>query len=142
MKINRNFSTFLYVANLLLLTFLVTSFVNPDKNAKKNHVPFVLHLSQGGSEKVTAILDSTKSVRMKSGFVTLQQGDNVGSHNTWDHEELLVILGGEGEVEAQGLGKQKLTEGMVVYIPPNNQHNVYCSGSSPLRYIYIVAPVK
>ena len=101
-----------------------------------------MSLPQGGTEKVAAILDSTKSVRMRSGFVTLRPGENVGSHNTGQHEELLVILDGSGEVEAQDLGRKSIEKGMVVYIPPNNQHNVYCAGSSPLEYIYIVAPTK
>jgi len=109
---------------------------------KRSHVPFVLNLSENGTEKVTAILDSTKSVQMRSGFVTLQPGENVGSHNTEQHEELLVILAGKGKVEAQGLGAKEIEKGMVVYIPPNNQHNVYCAGTFPLQYIYIVAHAK
>jgi mannose-6-phosphate isomerase-like protein (cupin superfamily) len=102
--------------------------------------PFVLRLSQ--KDKVTTILDSTKSVQMKSGFVTLKQGEDVGSHNTGEHEELLVILDGKGEIHAQGLGEKAIEKGMVVYVPPNNQHDVYCTGPVPLKYIYIVAPVK
>ena len=105
-------------------------------------VPFILRLSQNGKENVTTILDSTKSVQMRSGFVVLQPGENVGSHNTGEHEELLVILDGKGEIDAQGLGKKEVAGGMVVYIPPKNQHNVYCSGSVPLHYIYVVSKVK
>ncbi len=79
---------------------------------------------------------------MRTGFVTLQPGENVASHNTGQHEELLVILDGKGEIEAQGLGRKSVEKGMVVYVPPNNQHNVYCTGSSPFEYIYIVTQVK
>jgi quercetin dioxygenase-like cupin family protein len=79
---------------------------------------------------------------MRSGFVTLQPGENVGSHNTGQHEELLVVLEGKGEVEAQGLGKKTIERGMVVYVPPNNQHNVYCMGTSPLKYVYVVSSTK
>lgn len=104
--------------------------------------PFVLRLSQSGMEKVTTILDSTKSVRMRSGFVTLQLNKNVGSHNTGKHEEILIILHGRGFVDIEGIGKKEIEEGMVVYIPPNNQHDVYGTGSSPLQYIYVVTPVK
>ena len=109
---------------------------------KRSHVPFVLNLSENGTEKVTAILDSTKSVQMRSGFVTLQPGENVGSHNTGEHEELLVILDGKGEIDAQGLGKKEVAGGMVVYIPPKNQHNVFCAGSGPFKYIYVVSKTK
>lgn len=116
--------------------------LKPGRETKSNFVPFILRLSQTGEGKVTTILDSTKSVQIRSGFVTLLPGENVGSHNTGEHEELLVILDGNGRVEAQWLGKKNIGKGMIVYIPPNNQHNVYCTGSSPLRYIYVVAQTK
>ena len=140
MATRRNTLSILIASSFLLSAFFITSFVSSVKKSGTNHVPFILRLSQ--SEKVTAILDSTKSVRLRSGFVTLQPGENVGSHNTGQHEELLVILNGEGEVDAQVLGKKEISKGMVVYIPPNNQHNVFCGGSCPLQYIYIVTPTK
>jgi len=150
---------------LLPMTLLVTSFVvkkqstaaisNNEGNTmqtsiedtiktkgQSEKVPFILRLSQNGKENVTAILDSTKSVQMRSGFVVLQPGENVGSHNTGEHEELLVILDGKGEIDAQGLGKKEVTAGMVVYIPQRNQHNVFCSGSAPFKYIYVVSKTK
>jgi quercetin dioxygenase-like cupin family protein len=120
----------------------MTSLVSSERKLGKNYVPFILHLSQSGSDKVTTILDSTKSVQMRSGFVTLRPGEDVESHNTGQHEELLVILDGSGYADIEGLGKTNIEKGMVLYIPPNNQHNVYCSGSNSLRYIYVVAPVK
>ena len=140
MATRRNTLSILIASSFLLSAFFITSFDSSAKKSGTNHVPFILRLSQ--SEKVTAILDSTKSVRLRSGFVTLQPGENVGSHNTGQHEELLVILNGEGEVDAQVLGKKEISKGMVVYIPPSNQHNVFCGGSSPLQYIYIVTPTK
>jgi quercetin dioxygenase-like cupin family protein len=116
--------------------------VKPEREIESSHVPFILRLSQSAAEKVTAILDSTKSVQMRSGFVTLRPGENVGSHNTGQHEELLIILKGKGRVEAQQLGTKNISEGMVVYIPPNDQHNVYCAGASPLLYIYVVSRTR
>ena len=138
----RNVRPLFFLTSLILLWLVVTSFVGRESRSEKARVPFVLQLAQSGSEKVTSILDSTKSVQMRSGLVTLRLGENVGSHNTGEREELLVILDGHGEVETQGLGKERISKGMVAYIPPNNQHNVYCTGSSSLKYIYIVAPVK
>lgn len=109
------------------------------KNAT-NTVPFVLSLPND-SIKHFPILDSSRSVTMRSALVTLQPGENIGSHNTGEHEELLVILEGIGEVEAQGVGKQRVSEQSVVYIPADNQHNVSNVGSAPLRYIYIVSQI-
>lgn len=137
MMVPKNFLWLISIAALLLSIFVLTSFMNPPRK----HAPFILPLSQNGSDKVTTILDSTKSVQMRSGFVTLQPGESVGSHNTGQHEELLVILEGKGEIEAQDLGRKTIEKGMVVYVPPNNQHDVYCVGTGPLQYIYIVARV-
>jgi len=138
----RNIRSILFLTGLILLCLVATSFVGRESKHGKARVPFVLQLAQSEPEKVTTILDSTKSFRLRSGFVTLRPGENVGSHNTGEHEEFLVILDGHGEVEAQGMGKKAIEKGMVVYVPPNNQHNVYCTGTSSLKYIYIVAPVK
>ena len=110
------------------------------KNYESVTVPFVLSLPNDGVKHLP-ILDSTKSIQMGSGLVTLQPGENVGSHNTGMHEELLVILEGIGEVEAQGVEKQRVSKQSVVYISPSNQHNVSNIGSTPLRYIYVVSKI-
>lgn len=103
-------------------------------------VPFVLSLSSNGV-KHFPILDSSRSVRMRSALITLQPGENVGSHNTGKHEELLVILDGIGEVQAEGLGRQQVGKESVVYIPAGNEHDVTNVGSTPLRYIYVVSQI-
>jgi len=109
---------------------------------KHSPVPFVLRLSEYGTEKVAAILDSTKSVQMRSGYVNLKPGENIGSHNTGEHEELLIILEGTGTADIGGFGRKNIAKGMLVYIPPHNQHDISCSGTSRLEYIYVVAPVR
>lgn len=85
------------------------------------------------------ILSPPGSVTMRSGLVTLQGGGDVGEHSTKDHEEILVILEGAGDVEADGYGRRPVKGGQVVFIPPRTVHNVYHTGPAPLRYIYIVA---
>jgi mannose-6-phosphate isomerase-like protein (cupin superfamily) len=108
------------------------------KNTENKLVPFVLTFSSDDG-KHFPILNSSRSVKMRSALITLQPGENVGSHNTENYEELLVILDGIGEVQAEGLGKHEVRKDSVVYIPSNNQHDVTNMGSTPLRYIYIVS---
>lgn len=108
----------------------------PDQT--KNLLPFILPLPKDGTT-YHKILGTDKSVTMRSGLVTLQSGQNVGSHNTGKHEELLVILEGSGEVELEELGRQKIQKGCVAYIPPTTQHNVFNINAEPLRYIYVVS---
>ena len=100
--------------------------------------PFVLSLPDDGNG-YHEILKSPKSITMRSGLVTLQSGQEVGSHTTGKHEELLVILDGTGEVELGGLSRQRIERGSVAYIPPATQHNVFNVDTLPLRYLYIVS---
>jgi mannose-6-phosphate isomerase-like protein (cupin superfamily) len=103
-------------------------------------VPFVLSLSTDGTTHFP-ILDSSRDAGMRSALVTLQPGENVGSHNTGGCEELLVFLDGIGEVQAQGFGKLRVGKESVVYIPPAMQHDVSNVGSTPLRYVYVVSKI-
>lgn len=107
----------------------------------KKPLPFVISLPNDGN-KYHEILKSTKSVRMQSGFINLQAGQNVGSHTTGNYEELLVILDGFGEIELDGHERQKIQKNCVAYIPPATEHNVFNLGNTPLRYIYIVSRVE
>lgn len=111
----------------------------PDQSKKL--LPFVLSLPDDDI-KYHEIVKATQSVTMQSGLVSLQSGQDVGSHTTGKHEELLVILDGIGEVELEGHGRQKIQKGCVAYIPPATQHNVFNVDTNPLRYLYIVSRVE
>ncbi|MEW6558503.1 MAG: cupin domain-containing protein [Elusimicrobiota bacterium] len=52
------------------------------------------------------------------------------------------MLDGIGEVELEGLGRQRIQKGCVAYIPPATQHNVFNVGTHPLRYLWIVSRVQ
>jgi len=78
---------------------------------------------------------------MRSALITLQPGENVGSHNTGKNEELLVILDGIGEVQAEGLGRQLIGKESVIHIPAGNEHDVTNVGSTPLRYVYVLSKI-
>ncbi len=107
----------------------------------KNLCPFVLALPRD-EVKYHEILGVTQSEVMKSGLVCLQSGQDIGSHSTGKHEELLVILDGTGEVEIEGLGRQNIGKGCVAFIPSETQHNVFNVNNMPLRYLYIVSRIN
>jgi quercetin dioxygenase-like cupin family protein len=100
--------------------------------------PLIIDLPQDSADYFE-ILGKTKAVTMRSGFVTLKPGQEVGSHNTDNYEELIVMLEGSGEVETQGVGRRPIAKGQAAYNPPYTQHNVINNGSAPMKYIYIVA---
>jgi mannose-6-phosphate isomerase-like protein (cupin superfamily) len=115
---------------------------NPTDKSGSQSIPasFVLPLPDGNNKNVP-VLDSLSSMKMRSSLVTLQPGENVGSHNTRDREELLVIIEGVARVEAQGLGIREVKAHSCVYIPPGNQHDVFNPGAGVLRYLYVVCPI-
>ena len=77
---------------------------------------------------------------MRSGRVHLKAGESCGQHSTKDHEELLVFLGGRGELQIGQDGRFAIGAGEVAYIPPETLHDVLNTGSDSLTYIYCVAP--
>jgi len=116
--------------------------INTDKkeNALTEFKPFVLSLPQS-SEGRAEILNSRNSAVMHSGFVSLGKNECIGEHSTGSHEELIVVIDGEGEIETEGNGRKKIKKGDVAYNPPHTKHNVYNTNSGTLKYIYIVAKV-
>ncbi|MBE3070091.1 MAG: cupin domain-containing protein [Planctomycetes bacterium] len=72
----------------------------------------------------------------------LRQGEEIGEHSTGDHEEMLVILDGAGEVCVEGHEPLAIRGGQAAYVPPRSTHNVRNPASPLLRYIYVVAPVR
>ena len=77
---------------------------------------------------------------MRSGRVHLEPGKACGQHSTKNHEELLVFLAGQGELQIGGGARHPVGVGQVAYIPPETVHDVSNTGSAPLVYIYCVAP--
>jgi quercetin dioxygenase-like cupin family protein len=101
---------------------------------------FTLDISVANGEYIE-ILNGSNSVGMHSGRVVLEPGKEVGKHSTGNHEELIMVLHGEGKLETEGVGKTIIRAGMVAYNPPQTEHNVINTGSEVLAYIYVVAPV-
>jgi mannose-6-phosphate isomerase-like protein (cupin superfamily) len=83
---------------------------------------------------------------MRSGRVFLEPGKACGQHSTKDHEELLVFLAGEGELQigepTQHLPPLTVGAGRAAYIPPRTLHDVRNTGDTPLIYVYCVAPAS
>lgn len=79
---------------------------------------------------------------MRSGFVRLKPGQKVGWHSTGENEETLVVLRGKGRALIDGRPSLPFVAPALVYIPPATRHNVENTGSDPLEYEYVVAPVK
>jgi len=79
------------------------------------------------------------SVRMKSGLVVLAPGKSVGKHSTEDHEEMVVVLSGRGQMVMANGDKIDISPEAAAYSPPGTEHDVINTGSDVLRYVYVVS---
>lgn len=101
--------------------------------------PRVIPLHTGRTDYLPILKGPPDSITMRSGLVTLDLGKSVGLHSTENFEELLIVFEGQGEVRISGRDSLTISAGYAAYCPPETEHNVVNTGSTPLRYIYVVA---
>lgn len=104
--------------------------------------PKAIRIEADGKEYVRLLGGPPESITMRSGAVTLQPGKTVGKHNTESYEELIIVLEGEGSMVLSGSKQLEMRVGTVLYCPPDTEHDVKNTGSTPLRYIYVVAKTR
>jgi quercetin dioxygenase-like cupin family protein len=99
----------------------------------------VIALEKPGGVIQPLLTGPPETVTMKSGYVVLAPGHSVGKHSTQQHEEILVVLEGTGEMQFHDGSRLELKANTVLYCPPETEHDVKNTGSGDLRYVYIVA---
>jgi len=77
------------------------------------------------------------SVKLRSGLVILPAGGAGERHSTESYEELIVILEGEAVLLSEDR-EFPFSTGQVCYVPPYTEHTMRNSGTSVLKYIYVV----
>ncbi len=103
--------------------------------------PLVVKIS--GTEKYQRLLSpQAQTCALKSGFVNLKPGEEIGEHSTEEREEVIVVLNGRGVVYYSEGSCLDIEADCVVYMPPNTKHNVKNTGSELLSYIFVVVLVK
>jgi len=107
----------------------------------KNLKPFTVKL-QNNLERQHLLGRSPKTLGIRSGYVALKPGEEIGEHTTEDKEELLILLEGRAEVLSDKDSPILAEKNTVVYMPPHTKHNVKNTGSEILRYIYIVSNIN
>ena len=88
------------------------------------------------------LLGPPETVTMRSGSIVLLPSKNVGKHSTGDNEEALVVFSGSGEMRMANGTILNLRPYVVAYCPPDTEHDVFNTGSEPLRYVYLVARAR
>jgi len=128
-----HFSTRALMFTIAMATILAAAQSQPKPHAK------VVALAQSGSGVFPILSGPPETVTMKSGYVVLEPGRSVGKHSTEHHEELLVVLEGQGEMIFHDGSKLEIKARTALYCPPETEHNVTNTGSGTLRYVYVVA---
>jgi mannose-6-phosphate isomerase-like protein (cupin superfamily) len=116
-------------------------FLIPAKSQQKPR-PKVVELDSRGRDYLQVLAGPPESVTMKSGLEVLAPGKSVGKHSTGQHEELLVVLEGQGEMSFKDGSKLDVKANHAIYCPPETEHNVTNTGGSVLRYVYVVASAR
>jgi len=101
-----------------------------------------VELDISGTEYVRILGGPPESVTMRSGYVVLLPSQSVGKHSTDAFEEMVVVLEGEGEMLFGDGSVLRLKPHVVIYCPPDTEHDVRNTGERPLRYIYMVARAR
>jgi mannose-6-phosphate isomerase-like protein (cupin superfamily) len=111
-------------------------------NSQNKPRPKVIELDSRGKDYLQVLAGPPESITMKSGLEVLAPNKSVGKHSTGQHEELLVVLEGQGEMSFKDGSKLDVRANHAIYCPPETEHNVTNTGRSVLRYVYVVASTK
>ena len=131
---------FLRLVGLAAIFLSTLAFVSASEEKEKRvPEPKLILLDLGAKEYMRILGGPPETVTMHSGLVVLEPGKSVGAHNTKNYEEVLVVLEGAGEMMITGRPTLELKRGSVAYCPPRTEHDVICTGSAKLKYVYIVA---
>ncbi len=130
---------------LTSLIFTITLLPSSDIKAgdKQNSpIPKIIPLKISDENYIRLLGGPPETVEMHSGLVQLKPNNSVGKHNTKDYEEMVIVLEGKGEMRITGGDTLSIDKNVVLYCPPNREHDIYNTGSTPLRYIYVVAKTE
>ena len=124
------------IAVCIVLTHSLAGILEAE-NAKPTAKSVSLHQSVPGDQEL--LRGAPDNIEMKSGLVVLAPGKSVGKHSTQDHEEMVVVLSGRGQMVMGNGSKIDISPEAAAYSPPGTEHDVINTGSEVLRYVYVVS---
>ena len=102
----------------------------------------VVQVNPLATESMPVFSGPPETVTMRSGSIVLAPSKNVGRHTTGNNEEVLVVFSGSGEMRLGDGTILNLKPYVILYCPPDTEHDVFNTGSEPLRYVYLVARAR
>lgn len=141
MKVSWSIVQWVIVGAIVLLCAAPSNWLSA-KPASARPVAKVVELDTHGKDYLQLLGGPPESVTMQSGLVVLAPQQSVGIHSTHEHEEILVVLEGKGEMILAGKQSLPVEANHVVYCPPQTEHDVKNTGTGVLRYVYVVAKAR
>jgi mannose-6-phosphate isomerase-like protein (cupin superfamily) len=138
----KTFDPRMLVLAVIVLLFPAVLMPANGATAMNKPQPKVIPLKTSGNDVTPILSGPPETVTMKSGYVVLGPGKSVGKHSTEDHEEILIVLQGEGEMRFADGSKLAVKANTALYCPPQTEHNVTNIGTTRLRYVYVVARAR
>jgi mannose-6-phosphate isomerase-like protein (cupin superfamily) len=137
-------SNFFNVISITLFLFIFQNSIQAQvkDTSKISPQPKLVNLNLDSSAYQSVFKGSPETVTFHSGLVTLKSDEKVGHHNTENYEEIIVVFSGEGQMLFEDGKTFDLKYGVIAYCPPHTEHDVKCTGSAPLKYLYIASKTK
>ncbi|MFB6103127.1 MAG: cupin domain-containing protein [Haloplanus sp.] len=92
-----------------------------------------------GALKWMATPDVSGSERLSAGVVNLEPGKGHEIHTHPDSDEILYVIGGEGEQTVDGESRE-VGPGDMIYIPAGVEHGTTNTGWDTLQLLAVYAP--
>jgi oxalate decarboxylase/phosphoglucose isomerase-like protein (cupin superfamily) len=93
-----------------------------------------------GKVRLLSTPDHAGGDTMTFGTVVLEPGQGHDRHNHPDADEILFIMGGEGEQMLDDEEPVSVGPGAMIYVPRGVYHSTMNNGSEPLRFVVVYAP--
>ncbi|AKS41738.1 cupin domain-containing protein [Wenzhouxiangella marina] len=72
-------------------------------------------------------------------LMTIQPGDEIGAEVHDDHDQILVIVEGQGQAVLEGQARE-IGANDLIFVHAGSQHNFINTGAKPLRLYTVYAP--
>ena len=83
-----------------------------------------------------SLVSGSESNQVRSGFVILEKGEEMGEHETGGGEELIVFLEGSAEISSGGKSRTVHAPATAL-IPAHTRHGIKNRSDTPLKYVYV-----
>lgn len=138
----KEYKSYVFLVQICLLALCFLSFSMPGysqntQSSAKHPLPKIITFNPD-TTIYQEICDGDKdSTVFYSGVVTMAPGKSGHVHSTEIYEEMIMVLSGQAQVRITNGKNLDLEYGNIGFIPPDTEHQVFNTGTTSLKYIYV-----